>query len=101
MPGMTTGGPHTHREASQASGPRAPPPPLISVMPGSPRLFPQFPMDMVGNSLARPGYHSPHGGASLDARGRLGGHGRNAVSRPAGASAARLRAGALPDPRGV
>jgi hypothetical protein len=26
-----------------------------------------------------PGYHSPHGGASLDARGRLGWHGRNAV----------------------
>src|SRR5215471_10681252 len=40
MPGMTMGGPHTHREASRASEPRAPAPPLISVMPGSPRLFP-------------------------------------------------------------
>src|SRR5215470_17649547 len=40
MPGMTMGGPHTHREASRASGPRAPAPPLISVMPGSPGSFP-------------------------------------------------------------
>src|SRR5215467_2484753 len=39
----------------------------------------QFPMEMVDNILAGPGYHSPHGGASPDARGRLGRHGRNTV----------------------
>jgi hypothetical protein len=66
-----------------------------------PSALRQFPTEMVDNTLARPGYHSPHGGASLDARGRLGGHGRNAVPRPAGAGGARLRAGLVPDPRGV
>src|SRR6202044_3269459 len=35
-----------------------------------------FPMALVDNILPRPGYHSPHGGASLDARGRLGRLGR-------------------------
>src|SRR3984957_18359917 len=69
-----------------------------------------FPMALVDNTLPRPGYHSPHGGASLDARGRLGGdgrkgrfgrHGRDPVPRPARAGAARLRAGTVPGSGGL
>src|ERR1039458_4023348 len=77
--------------------------PLVTsvVMLGDAPSLPGFPIKTLDNTLIRASYDSPHGGASLDASGRLGRHGRNPVPRPARAGAARLRAGAAPGSRGV